>query len=319
MTGLSEQTAGTVRSGYVPVLIYTPVVLARDRGYYDQLGIDARLERLKTGADIVPFTLSGRFDVAVGGPGPDFWRALADGYNLRLIAPLHAERPPAVTPLLVRADLVETGAVESVADLRDRPVSSPSPGVPLFWLDSALRSGGLGVEDVDLRIVGYGDVGAAFQSGEIDAALLGEPLVADLVERGLAIRLASDFVDGLQPTYLYCLRSTLEDRRDEIVRFVAGYLRACADLESDDSKRSWQAESTRLTVASFTDVGNQAIPDPMRPTYEPEATFRYGSLERLYRFFVNRGDVEPMSGFEPSSLIDAAVGPDALALLQFES
>ncbi len=98
-------------------------------------------------------SVTGRFDIAAGGPGPDFWQALTDGYDIRLIAPLHAERPPATTPLIVRADLFDSGVVASVDDLRGRPVSSPSAGTPLFWLHSSLARGGVTLEDVDLRIV----------------------------------------------------------------------------------------------------------------------------------------------------------------------
>ncbi|MEZ4570814.1 MAG: hypothetical protein R2849_10910 [Thermomicrobiales bacterium] len=106
--------------------------------------------------------------------GPDFWQALADGHEIRLIAPLHAERPPATTPLLVRADLFDAGEIASIEDLRGRPVSSPSPGTPLFWLHSALKRGGLSLDDVDLSFVQYEDVGGAFEREEVDAALLGE-------------------------------------------------------------------------------------------------------------------------------------------------
>lgn len=305
-----------LRSCYIPVLIYTPAVLARARGYYQALGLDVRLERLATGANLMPFTLNGTLDVTIGGAGSDYFNALAAGHELRLLAPFHAERPPAVTPLLVRADLHASGAVRKVADLRGRPVSAPTPGAPLYWLASALESGGLTVRDVDLRYVGYGDVGAAFERGELDGALLGEPLVSDLVARGLAVRLADDFVDGLQPTYLYCLRSVLDERRTDIVRFVAGQLRVYADLASGDPARAWDAPDTLAVITDFTDVPSARIAAAQRPFYDPRGRFQPESLERLYRFFVDNGYVEPLPTFDPAALIDPTIVPEALALLE---
>ena len=301
-----------MRSCYVTVLIYAPLVLARDRGYFADAGLDVALTALPNGRDIVPGLTSGRFDIAAGGPGPDFWQALADGHDIRLIAPLHAEQPPATTPLIVRADLFDSGAVASVDDLRGRPVASPSPGTPLFWLHSALERGGLALDDVDLRFVQYHDVGAAFQRKEIDAALLGEPLVTDLIDRRLAARLESDFVAPasgypLQPTYLYTLRRTLEERFDAVTAFTAAYLRACADLQSADPERNWNAPSTLATVAEFTDVPGVEVAESMRPLYEPAATFRRGSVRRIYAFFVSRGAVEPIPDFDADSLIDERV------------
>lgn len=297
----------TVRSGYVPVMIYAPLVLARDRGYYAGAGIDVELTALPTGRDIVPSLLDGRFDIAAGGPGPDFWQALAAGHDLRLIAPLHAERPPATTPVIVRADLFDSGEITSVDDLRGRPVSSPSAGTPLFWLHSALASGGLTIDDVDLRIVPYDDVGGAFERREIDAALLGEPLVTELIDRRLAGRLESDFVDGLQPTYLYTRQQTLDTRSEAVTAFVSAYLRACADLASGDPERGWSAPSTLQTIAGFTDVSGVEVEDSMHPIFEPEGRFRRGSIVRIYDFFISRGVVDPIPDFEPDSLIDESV------------
>ncbi len=297
----------TIRSGYVTVLIYAPLVLAQERGYYAEAGIETAMTALPTGKDIVPSLIAGRFDIAAGGPGPDFWQALADGHDIRLIAPLHAERPPATTPLIVRADLFDSGEIASVDDLRGRRVSSPSPGTPLFWLHSALERGGLTLDDVDLQFVQYHDVGGAFQRKEIDAALLGEPLVTDLIDRRLAARLESDFVDGLQPTYLYTLRKTLEERFDALTAFTAAYLRACADLQSNDPERDWNAPSTLATIAGFTDVPGVEVMESMRPIYEPEGQFRRGSVGRIYDFFVSRGAVEAIPDFDPDSLIDERV------------
>lgn len=308
-----------IRTAYIPVLIYTPVVLARERGYYRACGVDVSLERLPTGREIVPRLLGGDLDLAVGGPGPDFWQAIASGQDLRLLAPLHAERPPATTPLIVRSDLFDRGEVDTVADLKGRAVSSPSAGAPLFWLASALESGGLTLSDVDLQIVPYDEVGAALQRQDVDAALLGEPLVTDLVERGVAARLASDFVDGLQPTYLYTRFDVLEARRDDLVHFLMAYLRACDDLESGDPRRGWGSPATVRVVSRFTDVPDTEVEEAMHPRYEPQATFHDGSLERLYEFFISRGAIEPIPNFKPASLIDPEPASEAVARLQREA
>jgi ABC-type nitrate/sulfonate/bicarbonate transport system substrate-binding protein len=183
-------------------------------------------------------------------------------------------------------------------------------------LAGALESGGLTVRYVDLRFVGYGEVGAAFERGELDGALLGEPLVSDLVARGLAVRLADDFVDGLQPTYLYCLRSMLEERRADVVSFVAGQLRTYADLSSGDVTRDWDAPDARAAISEFTDVPSERLPHAQRPYYDPLGRFHPESLERLYGFFVDSGYVEFTPSFDPASLIEADIVPEALALLE---
>lgn len=311
-----DGSRAALRSCYIPVLIYTPAILAPTRGYYRELGLEIEQEQLASGTNLVPFTVSGRLDVTIGGAGADLFNALTEGHDIRLLAPFHSERPPATTPLIVRTDLYESGAVRTVADLRGRNVSAPTRGAPLFWLASALATGGLTVNDVELHFVGYREVEGAFAEGIIDASLLGEPLVEDLVERGLAVRLADDFVDGLQPTYLYCLRSTLERRRDDVVRFVAGQLRAYADLESDDPARNWDAPDTSQIIAEFTDFPGDRVPRAMRPHYDPRARLHSEHVERLYRFFADYNYVDSMPDFEPAALLEPELVAEALTLLQ---
>lgn len=307
-----------IRCDYLPVLVYTPIVLAQRRSYYQGLGLEVALESLTSGAEAIPNLLSGRLDVATCGPGPTFWQAVRQGHDVRIIAPLHAEHPPATTPLIVRASLFDSGEVDTVADLRGRPVASPSPGVPLYWLASALESGGLTFDDVELRSVPYTEVGTAFERGDVDAALLGEPLATALVERGIAARLASDFVDGLQATYLFTRQESLQERGEEITRFVAGYLRACQDLESGDQRRGWAAPDVVELVADFTGTPGYEVMELVHPQYEPQGRFQEGSLERIYEFFVAHHMIDPIPNFKPASLIEHSVTRDALAMLRDE-
>ena len=312
---MQDDRRATLRSCFIPVLIYAPAILALARGYYRELGLEVELERLEAGTDLVPGTLSGHFDVTVGGAGAELFSALAAGHDLRLLAPFHFEHPPATTPLMVRSDLYASGAVRTVEDLRGRIVAAPSRSAPLFWLQAALESGGLTVRDVDLRFVGYHDVAPAFEASAVDAALIGEPIVTELIERGIAVRLTDDFVDGLQPTYLFCLRSTLNERRDAVVRFVAAMLRTYADLESDDPKRNWDATDTSEVVAAVTNVPSNRVPPAMRPHYDPLGRFQPESIQRLYRFFVDYNYVDPIPGFSPDALFESDVVTEALALL----
>ncbi len=305
-----------IRSSYLPVLVYTPIVLARQRGHYERFGISAETVQLAAGSEAIPALLAGDLEIAVCGPGPNYWQAIDQGHDLRIIAPLHAERPPATTPLVVRSDLFDSGEIDTVADLRGRPVASPSPGVPLYWLALALESGGLTLADVELRDIPYTRIGEAFAAGEVDAALFGEPLATALIEQGLIARLASDFVDGLQATYLSTRGSILRERRDEIVRFVAAYLQACRDLESADNQRNWASPETVALIASFTHTPEYDVMDVVRPRYEPDGRFREGSLERLYEFFIAQGMISPIPNFKPASLIEHSVTRDARSLLE---
>ncbi|MBA2451569.1 MAG: ABC transporter substrate-binding protein, partial [Chloroflexia bacterium] len=82
-----ELTSITV--GNVPVLIYAPVMIALDKGYFAEQGLDVQLEPLAGGADMVTLTANGDFDIGIGGAGPAFFNAIDRGIDLKIIAPLH--------------------------------------------------------------------------------------------------------------------------------------------------------------------------------------------------------------------------------------
>ncbi len=69
--GVRAQSAQkqVVRIGYVPVLIYAPLYIAVERGYFADAGIDAQLVPVQGGSNSVVQLAAGNFDAAVGGVG----------------------------------------------------------------------------------------------------------------------------------------------------------------------------------------------------------------------------------------------------------
>ena len=63
--------------GYVPILIYAPFYIAKEKGYFQEAGLDATLEPLAGGADMLIQTAAGNFDVGAGGIGAAVFNAVA--------------------------------------------------------------------------------------------------------------------------------------------------------------------------------------------------------------------------------------------------
>lgn len=177
-------TSGTIASpgagnltrvvvGYVPVLIYSPLILAKEKGYFAEYGLDVQLEPLPGGSDMVVLTANGDFDIGVGGAGPAYFNAADRGINLKIVAPLHFERDPNATPLVVSKRRFDSGELTTVEDLKGKKVTVNARGATEYWLDTALRSAGLTIEDVDLQALPFPDVEAALDSGAIVGAMLG--------------------------------------------------------------------------------------------------------------------------------------------------
>lgn len=304
-----ELTKVTV--GFIPVLIYAPVALAHDKGYFADYGLDVQLEPLAGGSDMVVLTANGDFDIGVGGTGPAFFNAVARGIDLRLISPLHFERNQAATPLVVSKKRYDSGELTKPGDLEGKKVSVNARGATEYWLDTALRTDGLTIADVDLQTLPFPDVAAALDSGALDGAMLGEPLVTQAEKNGLVVRLDADFPENFQPTFVWVNPAFAEKTPDLVTGFMAGMLRGCRDLWSDD----WDSDENLAILESYTKVPPDLIREAARTYCEPNGDIHADDLNTLQTFFEDRGLLEYDTPLDVETLIDRSFAEEAVKII----
>ena len=302
----SELTEVTV--GFIPVLIYGPLMMAQDKGYFNEHGLDVQFENLPGGSDMVVLTANGDFDIGVGGAGPAYFNAVQRGLDLKIIAPLHFERDPQATPLMVSKERFDSGEITSVEDLEGLKVSVNARGATEYWLDTALRTDGLTIDDVDLQQLPFPDVPAALESGALDGAMLGEPIATLAEQQGIAVRLDVDFPADFQPTFVWVNPDFAADEPDLVTGFVAGMMQGCRDLWSDD----WDSDENLAIINKYTNVEASLIRESSRTWCEPNGTLRLDDLETLQAFFGDRELLEYDEPLDIESIIDRSYVEAAL-------
>src|SRR5436189_5537036 len=166
--GAQEQPLTKLRVVHVPVLIFAPLYVAIERGYFARQGIDVELIGTPGGLSSFAVLASGRAEVVVGGLGASLFNAAARGLDFKVVGPVHMERPPVSTPLVVSKNAYDSGEIRAVADLRGKKVSVNVIGSATeFWLHSALLRGGLTIDDVQLVAVNFPDVPAALANAPL--------------------------------------------------------------------------------------------------------------------------------------------------------
>jgi len=290
-----------VTMGYVPVSIFAPVFVAKEKGYFAEQGLDVTLEPLPGGSDMVVLTANGEFDAGIGGAGPAFWNALEQGLSLRVIAPGHMEGSPVATPLMISADDCDSGAIASVADLEGKKVSVNARGATEYWLAQALGTAGLTLDDIDLQTLPFPDAIAALQSGAIDAAMVGEPLATQAEQDGIAVRLLTDFpVQDIQPTLIYGNESFLNDNPEAATGLVTAYLQACRDLTGEGFK-----DPAKLAIIEqYTQVPAALVASAVQPVYAVDGEIDVEGLNKLQEFFREREQLEYDENLDPADFID---------------
>ncbi|HWV23760.1 MAG TPA: ABC transporter substrate-binding protein [Thermomicrobiales bacterium] len=304
--GAARLKVGTVRH-----LTFAPIYLAYEKGYYAEQGLDVEVSATNDGSDIALLTATNQLQLGLNGVGPAFWNGIDTGLPLTIVAPGHEEGNPVASPLMIARKACDEGTITEVADLKGKRVSVHAPGAIEYWLDAALRTGGLTIEDVSLQYLAFPDAVMALDAGALDGAIIGEPLATQAEQQGTLVRLASDFpVQGMQVTAVYANADWLGDNPDVAARFVAGYLRACRDLMEAPN------DPLNLTIINkYTDVPLQLIADSVRPVYQVNGEINTGSFVTLQEFLGARDLLDSPDPIDPATVIEQQVVADALDLI----
>jgi len=310
--GAQAQPPMKVRVVHVPVMIFAPLYVAIERGYFAEQGIEAELIGTPGGASSFVVLASGRAEVVIGGLGAALFNAAARGLDFKVVGPVHMEKPPVSTPLVVSKKAYDSGEIRSVQDLRGKKVSVNVVGSATeFWLHRALLRGGLTIDDIQLVAVNFPEVPAALANGAIAAGLLGEPLATLAEEQGQIVRLSEDFVDGVQVTAVYYSGDFIRRFPKQAVGFMVAWLKASRDLYGDGYRRD---EIARI-VEKYTGVPAAVVKKARPPFHEPDGRMNFNDFKRLQEFFRKRGSLTYEKPLDPAIYIDTSFVRQALAVL----
>jgi NitT/TauT family transport system substrate-binding protein len=301
-----------IKVGFVPVSIYAPIFVAKDKGYYAAQGLDVSLEPLAGGADLIALTASGQLQAAAAGAGPALWNAIAQGLPLTLVAPGHREGNPVATPLMISKASCDSGAIRGVADLKGKRVAVNARGATEYWLSQALSTGGLTLDDIDLQTLAFPDAVAALASGAIDASMIGEPLATKAERDGIAVRLATDFpVQDVLPTAIFANTDFAANNPAAVQGFVTAYLQACRDL----SGSGFTDPANLAIIERYTGVPAALVAGAVPPVYAVDGQIDPAALGKLQSFFRQRGQLAYDKDIDPNTFIDRQFVDAAVATL----
>jgi len=294
-------TSASLKIGFVPVSIYAPIFVAKEKGYYAAQGLDVTLEPLAGGADLVALTANGELQAGAGGAGPAFWNAIAQDLPIKVVAPGHREGSPVATPLMISKESCESGSIRSVADLRGKRVSVNARGATEYWLSQALGTGGLTLDDIELQTLAFPEAVTALSAGAIDAAMVGEPLATKAEQDGFAVRLARDFpVQDVLPTAIFVNADIAERQPEAIQGLVTAYLQACRDL----SGPRFNDPTNLAIIEQYTGVPPELIASAVPPIYAEDGEISSDGLNQLQIFFRERDQLEYDDDIDPETFID---------------
>jgi NitT/TauT family transport system substrate-binding protein len=290
-----------VSMGYIPVMNFAPVFVAQELGYFTEQGLEVELRAFAGGSEMIAQLATNDLNSGIGGAGPGLFNAFNNGLPVRIIAPGHSEGNPVATPLVVAKAKCESGEITSVADLKGKKVSINAPGATEYWLSQALATGGLTMDDIELQTLPFPDAVVALEGGAIDAAILGEPTATLAEQRGIGVRLVTDFdVQGIQPTVVYGNTDFLAEQPEAAKGLMVGYMKAVRAI----MERGFTDPEILPIIAEYTQLPEELIAASVAPQFTVDGSINVDGLNTLQQFFRSMDELEYETDIDPNTMID---------------
>lgn len=205
---LAQTGVGTATISVVPSTSAVVLFVARDGGYFEREGLDAKITEFSSGAEAERAMVAGAVDMGGGGVGTTLLMA---NQGIKAKNVVLFQKKPIFT--LVVSDRISAKPGD-LKQLKGRTIGISSPGsLTDLFLRIALRDAGMD-PDRDVTLVATGGLNAhlpALQAGRVDAQMTWEPATVNITRKEKAATVFLDLRgDDVPPSLQNMLGSSLQ-------------------------------------------------------------------------------------------------------------
>ncbi|HYH22903.1 MAG TPA: ABC transporter substrate-binding protein [Azospirillum sp.] len=312
---LAQETT-TVRVGVNAVVSDVVMNIADEKGFFKEQGLKVEFVNFDSGPKMVAPLASGQIDVGAGASSVGLFNAAARDLGIKIVADKGSSMPGySYMPLLVRKDLVDSGRVKSIKDLKDLSVAEAGRGgSPAPALDEVLRREGLSYDSVrHVYNMGYPQQVSALANKAIDAAFTTEPSATQAVEKGYAVRFANGYPHQQIAVLLFSgdfIKNSPEVARKFMVAYIKG-ARFFNDAVTDGRLAGPAADEVIAILGTTTGIKDEALFRKMlMPGIDPNGRVNVKSLQDDMAFYQRHGFLEnpvDLDKLVDTSFVEAAV------------
>ncbi len=280
-----------VKLGDLPVISNAGLYIAIEKGYFKEQGIRNETSSFASAGKMLPALTAGEIEVSVGTASAGLFNAIAQGAPFRIVADKgQARAGSGYVMLTVRKDLVDSGQVKSVKDLKGKKVALFAKGIIQDYLMGKMAEEvGLTIKDFDLTYLGAPSQLTALETKAIEAAQTAEPWGARFEERGLAVRFRMpDQVKGLGPVQIAAIMYSgkfINERRPVAQRWMDAYIKGCKFYV----ERGPKDDEVAAIIEKHTKVPAKVIKAAIPYYQDPNGKLILESLADQIQWFVANG------------------------------
>lgn len=203
--GAGEGGLTTVKVAALSTANMAPIYIGIEQGFFEDAGLELDVQTVQTGSEMITGVVAGSFDIICAGYVP-VYTAMSQELPLKFIA---GNDVGGATPD-VDWQVVVAGADSDVQDAGDLASATIGvnalKGVAEIQVRASLEEQGIDDSGIELTEIPFPEMPAALEQGHLDAALVPEPFVTQVLDAGGRVvdtpyaNLGADFPNGAYQT-----------------------------------------------------------------------------------------------------------------------
>jgi NitT/TauT family transport system substrate-binding protein len=259
---LDETT--TVSVGVIPIVDVAPIYLGQEQGFFEDRGLELKMETASGGAAIVPGVMSDQFQFGFSNT-TSLLIACDQGLGVQVVA--NGNNSTGQTgddfgAVVVPAD----SSIQDAADLEGHTVAvNTLQNIGTTTVNASVRKAGGDPSEVEYTELEFPDMPAALESGDVDAAWVVEPFLTITTQAG-ARPVAWNFVDtapDLMVANYFTSTQYAEDNPDVVAAFAGAMNESLEYAEA-------HPDEARQIVTTYTDIDSSLAEQLVLPTWPSE-------------------------------------------------
>lgn len=279
-----------INLGVLPLVDLAPAYLAQKNGYFKNEGLTVTVKPVESGAYATPQLVAGDLDITWNNWISAFLAQSEGTAELRVVGP-GADAPEDYYVIMA----MPNSGVKEPKDLVGKTVAINAPrNVVELTTRAALRDNGVDDNQVTLTPIGFPDMPAALEQGQVDAVYLLEPFLTQ-VERTLGAVRVMDCMTGPTKDLSVAGFTSTAQFADENPNTVAAFGRAIGRAQRDVVDRKLVEDILPTYIKSITKDIAQLMALPIWPTSTNRVRLqRVADLMYQFKFLGQPLDVGPI-------------------------
>lgn len=310
----AKKELAKVSFGMIPSITTAPTYVALDKGYFKDEGIDLSIQNFPDTAQIMTLVATGKLQFGQITMGAAAFNSFARKTDMVMIASVNQE--PAghgsLMPVVVRKDLYDSGQVKSAADLKGKKVAINGKATVLEWaLAKYLKTANLTINDVDFMTMPWPDMVTAMSNKALDAGMLAEPLATQAVQKGIAVKLADDYVPHAQFGTIFVNKVFAKENPQVVRDYLVAFLKSVRELNGGKFKND---QKTMDIITKYTKVPTNILKDVPAPYYDPNGRVNQESILDIQRYLLEQKAVQYTEPLKIGDILDESYLDQALKI-----